>query len=423
MTLLTRHIAQKITDSMKISPIVFINGPRQAGKSTFVHGFAEEMKQGGFRCKYVSFDQAIMMAAAASAPEAFLSEPVNNLIQCLIVDEVQLIPEIFRPLKTIVDNLRLENKANSVGRYLLTGSVNIMSLPTLSDALVGRMSVATLYPYSVAEAIQCPAGFLERLLAKDFTDCSKSTISLTDAMLLATFPDISGKENTEQALWMDSYLTTLLQRDVKNLSEIDKISQLPNLLRALAARAGNLMNDADIARDVRMNPVTTKTYRTILQMMFLTIELPAWFRNIGKRFVKSTKGYFIDTRVLCHILGLQLEGLRQRRPELLGHIVENFVATELLKNLSIGKINAQLYHFRTQDGKEVDFVLEKQDGSVFGIEVKTSESVNIHDFKGLQMLQAIMQKDFLGGIVLYAGKDVVPFGPDLWAVPLHFLWV
>lgn len=422
MNILPRHIEQNVTRAMRVSPVVFVNGPRQAGKSTFVHALADHFDRQGKVSKYISFDQPLMIAAATAAPEAFLSAPVENIVQCLIIDEVQLVPDLFRPLKTVVDNLRRVNKEQAFGRYLLTGSVNVMSLPGLSDALVGRMSVVTLYPYSVTEAMQRPASFLERWLNKDFLYDVPPTLSLIEAMSLATFPDISGTEKEEHKLWIDNYITTLLQRDVKLISEIDKISQLPNLLRALAVRAGSLINDADLARDVRMNAVTTKTYRTILNMMFLTFELHAWFRNIGKRFVKSTKGYFTDTRLLCHMLGMQIHELYQKRPDIFGHIVENFVATELLKNLSAGQTDAQLFHFRTHDNKEVDFVLEKSDGTVFGIEVKASEMVSSQDFSGLRVLQEITQNDFIAGIVLYAGKEVLSFGKDLWAVPLHFLW-
>ncbi len=197
---------------------------------------------------------------------------------------------------------------------------------------------------------------------------------------------------------------------------------LPNLLRVLASRAGNLMNDANIARDVALNPVTSKSYRGILQAMFLTFDVQPWFRNIGKRLVKSPKGYITDTLLLCHLLDWRLEDLRRRKPDLYGHVVENFVATELIKLLSFSDIRANLLHFRTSDNKEADFVLERPDGRLAAIEVKTSERVDASDFNGLKVLQSMAGKDFTFGIVLYAGRDIVPFGDTLFAVPFDALW-
>ena len=190
----------------------------------------------------------------------------------------------------------------------------------------------------------------------------------------------------------------------------------------LASRVGNLINDADISRDLGLNPVTGKFYRNILKMMFLSLDIQPWFRNIGKRLVKSPKGYLLDTMMLCHMLDLNMEDIERNKPDLFGHVLENYVATELTKLLTFSDTKAKLLHFRTSDNKEVDFVLEKQDGSIFAIEVKKSESVSSKDFSGISTLAELTPKEFIGGIVLYSGKQVVPFGKNLWAVPLHILW-
>jgi predicted AAA+ superfamily ATPase len=157
-------------------------------------------------------------------------------------------------------------------------------------------------------------------------------------------------------------------------------------------------------------------------MMFLNFDVEPWFRNIGKRLVKAPKGYLIDTLMLCHMLDLSLQDIEKNKPDLFGHILENYIATELIKLLTFSDVKAKLLHFRTSDGKEVDFVLEKQDGSVFAIEVKKSESVNIQDFRGIQALAELAPKEFIGGVVFYSGKEVVPFGKNQWAVPFHILW-
>jgi predicted AAA+ superfamily ATPase len=157
-------------------------------------------------------------------------------------------------------------------------------------------------------------------------------------------------------------------------------------------------------------------------MMFLNFDVPPWFRNVGKRLVKSPKGYLIDSLMLCHMLDWNPRDMEKNKPELFGPIGENYVATELTKLLTFSEAKVRLLHFRTSDGKEVDFVLERPDGSILAIEIKKSESVNSRDFNGINTLAELAPKEFIGGIVLYAGKDAVPFGKNLWAVPLSVLW-
>lgn len=407
-----RKLSDNLLFALKNHPVVFLNGPRQAGKSTLVQTLAAK----DFPAQYITFDNATQMAAAASSPESFLKARQT----AVIIDEVQMVPEIFRALKLVVDDIRLKDKEHSQGRFLLTGSANIMALPKLSDPLVGRMSVKTLYPFSSSETLGGKGDFLHNLFAIKFTN--NNTITLNEAIERASFPEISGAEARVRAEWFDGYLTTILQRDVRLFSEIEKIAILPNLLRVLASRAGKLMNDAEIARDMGLNPVTSKAYRGILHATFLSFDVKPWYRNIGKRLVKSPKGYLIDTLLLCHLLDLRPEELRDRRPELYGHVVENFVATELTKLLSFSDIKAHLLHFRTQDGIEVDFVLERPDGTLAAIEVKSSDRVNASDFKGINILKEIAKEDFICGIVLYNGHDIVPFGDKIFAVPIACLW-
>tara|TARA_B100001750_G_C15479688_1_gene584630 strand:+ start:543 stop:1751 length:1209 start_codon:yes stop_codon:yes gene_type:complete len=400
--------------ALHASPIVFLNGPRQAGKSTIV----QDLSKNEFPAEYVTFDSTTQMAAAVNAPMSYLKDRKGSLI----IDEVQLVPEIFRALKIVVDELRQEQSDKLRGRFLLTGSANIMALPKLSDPLVGRMSVLTLYPISSSEAVDGKGDFIEKLFNKDFqTDDGRHKLS--DIIRASTFPEISGADISERTNWFDGYLTTILQRDVRALAEIEKLSSLPNLLRILANRAGGLINDADIARDAGLNPVTSRNYKTLLKMLFLTFELAPWYRNIGKRLVKSPKGYMTDTLLLCHLLQYELSDIEKNRPELFGHVLENFVATELLKLITFNEKKLDLFHFRTSDNKEVDFVLEKPNGQLAAIEVKRSDNVGKSDFKGLIELQDMTKGDFACGIVLYRGRDVVPFGENLWAVPMSNLWV
>lgn len=409
----TRKLSERVLFSLKRNPVVFLNGPRQSGKTTLVR----ELARNEYPAEYVSFDNVTHLEAAYASPESFLGRRSGPVI----IDEVQLVPDLFRTLKVVVDEARLGQGGRSNGMFLLTGSANIMVLPKLSDSLVGRMSVRTLYPFSACEVFSAEGDFPERLFSADFADLGKGP-ALGEAVESATFPEISGKPAREREEWFDGYLTTILQRDVRTVAELEKIGTLPRLLRVLAARAGKLMNDAEIARDVGLNPVTSKSYRGILQAMFLSFDVGPWYRNVGKRLVKSSKGYIVDTLLLCHLLDRSLEGPSGRWSDFYGHAVENFVASELRKLLSFSDMRADLFHFRTADGKEVDFVLERPDGSVAGVEVKASKRVVSADFKGMEALRALTKDDFVCGVVLYSGEEVIPFGERFLAVPISALW-
>jgi predicted AAA+ superfamily ATPase len=418
MKIISRFIQPLLLETLKTNPVVFLNGPRQSGKSTLVLNNLTNIGKNGTAASYITFDNATQMAAASFSPASFLSAYDNTVI----LDEVQLVPEIFRALKLRVDELRLQDKSTSNGRYLLTGSANILALPKLSESLVGRMNILTLFPFCTAEAAGGKGTGLDCIFSMNFSSIRSGDITISEAIKLATYPEILDKDDRQVNSWFDGYISTILQRDVKMLADLEKIAALPSLLRALASRAGNVINDADLSRDVGLNAVTGKFYRNILKMMFLSVDVPPWYRNISKRLVKSAKGYLTDTLLLCFMLDLNLEHLVKNRPDLFGHILENYVAMELTKLLSFSDSKAKLYHFRTSDGKEVDFVLEKPNGNLWAVEVKSSDTVSAKDFSGIKLMQEMTGKDFMGGVVLYSGKESVPFGKNLWAVPYNVLW-
>ena len=341
----------------------------------------------------------------------------------LILDEVQMAPALFRVLKLFADEARLEDKDSANGRYLLTGPANIMALPKLADALVGRMRVLTLYPLSALEVTNGKGDFLSRLMDNGFKPGTvKAKVALVDVIRRATFPEITDQDDNRRRQWFESYMTTILQRDVRQIADIAKLGVLPNLLKVLASRAGGLVNEADISRAIGQNAVTTKSYRILLQMLFLTFDVKPWYRNIGKRLVKSPKGYIIDTPLLCHLQQIDIAKTVINDPHVFGHIFENFIANELLKQLDLSDGTTELHHFRTSDGKEVDFVLERLDGKLAAIEAKGRDSVSAQDFKGLNELRSQTQDDFICGIVLYRGNKVIPFDDNMWAVPVDAMW-
>ncbi|MEW6778095.1 MAG: ATP-binding protein [Bdellovibrionota bacterium] len=415
MPLVPRAVADHLLEELRRSPVVFLNGPRQAGKSTLARAILKK----AWPAEYVTLDEATQLGAASADPEGFLRGHEGPLV----IDEVQMAPGLFRALKVAVDEARLENPRAARGRYLLTGSANVLALPKLSSALVGRMAVVTLYPFSALEISRGKGGFLPTLFENGFKSRrSGEGGALLEVLRRATFPEIAEEGDAARARWFENYVTAILQRDVRQIADIEKLGVLPNLLRVLAGRTGGLINESDIGRSVGLNSVTARNYRVLLGAMFLTFGVGPWFRNTGKRFVKSPKGYLTDTPLLCHLLQVDPGKAAARDPALFGRVLENFVASELLKQLAHSGERAELLHFRGTGGQEADFVLERPGGAVAGIEVKARESVGPDDFRGLKELQARAGKDFACGAVLYRGASFVPFGEKLWAVPVSALW-
>ena len=409
-----RHITKLVIEDLKDIDAVFINGPRQTGKSTFVETFAEHYK----KVTYATFDDITVRAAEIASPGAAFNSVTEGLV---ILDEIQLVPDSFLALKLKIDEVR--RKKQKV-KFLLTGSADAMLFPALSGALVGRLYVRTMYPFSAAEIFSSgnlPQNFVSRMFksAPDLT-AGFSKFNFSSVVSKATFPKLS-LDVKNKTQWCKSYISTLLERDIKNLSDIDKIEILPQLLSILAGRAGGLLNEASLAVAVKTSQPTMKRYRTLLDGVFLTFLLPPWFKNLEKRFVKSPKVYFYDTMLLCHILGCLPEEIKTKRPDIYGFVIENFVATELKKQLALLD-DGLVYHLRTSDLKEIDFVIEKRDGSLLAIEVKAAQTVHPDDFKHIRFLKKSLPEKFVRGLVLYSGGKIIEFEKNLFAVPLSALW-
>ena len=418
MTIIKRAITDLVHQDMRAFPAVYVNGPRQAGKSTLVR----ELILPHFpRAHYVTFDDVMERATAARNPAEYL----QNAGHPLVIDEVQMVPELFRPLKKAVDEARLaklkSGNSKPNGRYLLTGSANLTAVPALANAMVGRMGLRTLYPLSAAEVWEGKGDFIQRAFAKNFNHRpDKKTI--LNAMQSASFPELLNMKPQQTKSWLENYLRKVTLEDPRQIYNMEKAEFMPLLLQALAQRAGNLINDADLSRDIGLTSITTRTYRNVLQATFIALDLHPWHRNVGKRLVKASKGYFYDTRLLCHVLQRSPEDLQKYDPKRFGHVLENFVATELLKLINNSDAGHSLLFYRTRDGKEVDFVIESPQGALIGIEIKNSENITERDLSGMKELQSVAGKDFICGIVLCNTQRVLPFGNNIYLVPFSALW-
>ena len=391
--------------------MVFLHGARQTGKSTLVQAVAETRRNSS----YLTLDDAGTLAAATSDPAGFIA----GFDGPLVIDEVQKAPGLFPAIKREVDRKR------KPGRFLLTGSANVLLVPKVSESLAGRIEIIPLWPLSQGEIDGARETFVDALFAKAAPrgpDRPMTLSTLMDRVLRGGYPEASLTRGvTRRQDWFRSYISTILQRDIRDLSNIEGLTELPRLLALLAARVGSLVNFASIAGDLSIPQTTLKRYFALLEMTFIVQALPAWSSNVGKRLVKSRKLYLNDSGLLAHLLGAGKNSLRND-PKQAGPLLENFVVMELRKQASWSKTQPELFHFRTHIGREVDIVLEDRAGRVVGIEVKASATLGADDLKGLKALAELAGKRFHRGIVLYAGPDAIPFGSRIHALPVHALW-
>jgi len=410
-----RLLEDRIVQSLQTFPVVYIAGPRQAGKTTLVQHIATQRH----KAQYITFDDIQVRSAAQYDPETFL----RKLDGPTVLDEIQLAPELFRPLKIIVDENR-NHKDGGRGQFLLAGSASVLALPKLSDALVGRMALHILLPFSAQEVQnKVEATFIDRAFSKEWKFNQFPKIDPLPIMIKASFPELLFIENPSLRYeWCNGHINTIIQRDVRALMEVEKTALLPDMLRLMATRTGGLLNETTLSRDTDLNHITTKKYRLLLESLFLIYSVPTWSNNLGKRLIKAPKIYINDLNLLFYLLNIDTQNLSQNNPMLFGQILENFVAIELAKQITFSDARAKLYHYRTSSGQEIDFIIEGPQNHIVGIEVKARNKINARDFQQLEALKKDLGNKFQCGIVLYQGSDILPFGEHLWAVPLMMLW-
>ena len=354
------------------------------------------------------------LAAAASDPEGF----VRGLDGPAVIDEVQRVPELLPAIKVSVDRDR------RAGRFLLTGSANVLLLPRVSESLAGRMEVHTLWPFSQGEIAGHKEVFLDRLLG-DAPAPSGSALSgeddVVERVLRGGFPPAVERSGRRRDAWLASYSGAVLQRDVRDLANVQRLAELPHLLALLAARTSGLLNLAELGRAAGVPQSTLQRYVTLLEHVYLVVPLPSWHTDVGKRLVKAPKLHLIDGGLAAHALAATPERIG-RDPTLLGSLLESFVAMELVKQCSWSVRSPRLHHYRTAKGAEVDLVIEDRRGAIAGVEVKAGARVGARDFRGLRELAGAHGDRFIRGIVLYRGDAVVPFGERLAAWPIQALW-
>lgn len=407
--MIRRNILENILQAIADTPVILLNGPRQSGKSTLMEGLKKRLDS----IDYFTLDDATTLEIVKRDPQLFLSQQPTDHI---IIDEVQKAPDLLPAIKLLVDRDRRP------GRFLLTGSADILLLPKISESLAGRSEILTLYPLSVGELKNKKETFIDRAYHGKFESLPTDLDELKILIHQGGFPEvISRKNDSRKRNWFYSYIETILQRDVQSLARIEGLTKLPHLLRLIATRPGAILRYEELSNTSDLPSTTLKRYLTLLETFFLTHTLPPWSSHKGKRLVKSPKLYINDTGLLSYLLDLNSKSLNPLSSEW-GKLVETFVINEIKKIASWTEPRPRLYYFRTQDKKEVDLVIQSAEQKIIGIEIKASKTLHKNDFNPMHQLKESTGHLFHQGIILYLGDQVLPFGPDMYAIPISNLW-
>lgn len=409
-----RYVQPLIVEALADRPVVFLNGARQVGKSTL----AQSLISPTWPAQYVSLDEASTLARAKRDPQGF----VLGFDGSVIIDEIQRVPELFLALKLAVDRDR------QPGRFLVTGSTSALLLPQLLDALVGRMEIEKLQSLAQSEL----EGTTRNLIDSAFDTPTLSAFrpertvgrdDIVQRILLGGYPEVLGLSTQKRRqAWFEDHVIGLLNREVRDLANIDGLADLPRLARLIAARSSSITHVADLSRSAGLNQTTLNRYVSLLEAIFLMERIPAWSTNTTKRLVRSPKWVIYDSGVMGYLLDLDDDRL-EANPHLFGALLETFVVAELRKLSSWSRHTPSLYHFHEHGGREVDIVLERRSGEIVGIEVKATSNPGPRDGEGLRALAELAGDRFVCGLLLYTGSETLPMGEKLFQVPMSALWM
>lgn len=402
-----RRIEARVAEALADTPVVLLAGPRQAGKTTLVRQMA------GRGVRYLTLDDALTLLAAREDPAGMIRS-----LDRAVIDEIQRAPQLLLAIKKSVDEDRRP------GRFLLTGSANLMTLPAVADSLAGRMETLALLPLSQSELHGGLANWLDRAFAGHLLQASSPRVgeALVDAVLRGGYPEAVARATPRRrTAWARQYIDAIIQRDIRDVADLDRLDQLPLFFRALAQVSGQLCNYTQLGGQVGLDHKTAARYIGVLEQMYLLRRVEVWAGNRLKRMVKTPKLQFLDSGLLAALLDLGPAMVGQDRSRF-GNVLESFVYGELLKHATTANDDYQLLYYRDHDQFEVDIVVENAGGELIGVEVKAAASLKANDLRGLKRLASIAGKQFKLGVILYDGSETLPLGDRLWAAPISSLW-
>jgi len=404
-----RPLAASLRAALRDTPVVCLLGPRQCGKTTLARTLEP-------RYAYLSFDDAATLSFAQADPTGF----VAALPRRAILDEIQRVPELLRTLKSSVDRDRRP------GRFVLTGSANLLLLPTLGDSLAGRMEVLQLQPLTAAELARTPGRFLGALLAGRLRPAivpakPHAQLGLVERIVAGGFPEAVQRTPGRARAWHREYLRTLLERDVRDVARVRDTAAVRRVLEMLALRTGELLNVSSLGNDLDLRRETIEHYLAVCERMYLVRRLPPWHRNRATRLIKSPKVHVIDSGLAATLTDLTAADWNAQRGRF-GHLLESFVVQQLVAQAGWTDPDLRFWHYRDKDQVEVDLVITRG-RHTWGVEVKSSLTATPSDGHGLRRLAEQCGADFDGGVLLYAGDSAFALGDRrILAMPLARLW-
>jgi predicted AAA+ superfamily ATPase len=405
---LPRWQKKAIEQAMSTRRILLLSGPRQCGKTTLARQLQSTSIQ------YLTLDDLTLKEAAENDPHEFVKHRANTLI----IDEVQRVPALLPAVKKVVD------EDNRSGQYLLTGSANIQSLPNVQESLAGRVAKIRLRPLSQGEQQQKKPTFLKRAFAQSFTTNHShyDRNAILKMAIKGGFPEALKLSDRNRKSWHLDYLDALLERDLKDIAKIHRKEAMRELVAVLAAWSSKFMDISGIGAGLSIRRPTIESYMNALETLYLVERVRPWTKTDYDRVGKQSKLFMADGGLMASILGWRIDQIRLDSDRS-GKLVETFAFNELAAQVDADAFEYQLYHYRDREKREIDFIIEREDGALLGIEIKASSSVSKSDFKHLTWFQKNLAKDdqFVG-IVLYSGEHIASFGNNLWAIPFGVLW-
>lgn len=402
-----RWIEPRVAEAMLDTPVVLLAGPRQAGKTTLVRQMAAQ----GMR--YLTLDDELTLLSAHEDPVGMIRS-----LDRAVIDEIQRAPALLLAIKKSVDEDRRP------GRFLLTGSANLMALPTVADSLAGRMETLSLLPLSQSEIEGQAENWIDSVFSGRIPMPGTPSLGteLVERVLRGGYPEAISRSTAKRRMaWSRQYVDAIIQRDVRDVAGIEKLDQLPRFLRALAQTAGQMCNYAQLGGQVGLDGKTASRYIGVFEQMYLLRRIEVWARNRLNRVVKTPKLQFIDSGLLATLLDLGAPEVQRDRTRF-GNALETFVFAELIKHTTSAEGDYRLMYYRDADKFEVDVVIENAAGQLVGVEVKAAATVKQSDFRGLRKLSSLAGDKFKMGVLLYDGDETMPLGDGLWAAPLSTLW-
>lgn len=411
MRLIPRHIRPKLVEALADTRIACLLGPRQSGKSTLIRAITEDEHP----ARYVTLDDPATLALAREDPTGFVAGSER-----MAIDEVQRAPELLLALKVVVDT------DQSRGRFLISGSANVITHPRVADALPGRVEYLTLWPFSQAELVERRPTFLETAFAGNMPridDPPVGRAAYAERVVRGGFPEAVRADAPRRQRFFNGYVDSILGREVEELGFVRDTEAAARVLRLAAARSAALTNMSAIGRELGIDHKTVGNHLYSLEQLFMVVRLPAWHANLGHRVIRTPKLHIADSGLLCSLIGVDAERLTTDGT-LAGSVFETFAVIEILRQARASELTPglALHHYRDQAGNEVDLVLERFNGEVVGIEIKASASPHPRDAAGLRLLRDRLGDRFKHGLLLHLGDTPLPLGDRLSMVPLAALW-